>query len=44
MNPKQVIAELRLTPIIEDFNELNLDSSTKKAKDDSDLLIPQVIP
>jgi hypothetical protein len=36
-HPKVVINELRLTPIIEDLNELRLTSSEKKAKDDFNL-------
>lgn len=37
-HPKDLISQLRLTPIIEDFNELKLGSSDKKSKDDFDLI------
>jgi hypothetical protein len=33
------MAQTGLTPILEDFNDLNLSSSKKTAKDDSDLLL-----
>jgi len=37
--PKVVIKEFRLTPIIEDLNDLKLASSEKKVKDDFNLNI-----
>jgi hypothetical protein len=36
-HPKLIINELRLTPIIEDLNDLRLGSSEKKVKDDFNL-------
>jgi hypothetical protein len=38
IDPKAIVKELRLTPIIEDLNELKLASTLKKFKDDSVLI------
>ena len=35
--PKRIIKEFRLTPIIEDLNDLKIGSSDKKVHDDFDL-------
>lgn len=33
-HPKEIMKDLKLTPIIEDFNELRLGTTDKKVKDD----------
>ena len=42
-HPKVVVGQLRLTPIIEDFNDLSLGSSEKKVRDDFAVTVQSVL-